>query len=273
MGHRLFAPGVDRFQHIPGQRAAHARRADLTKLRSLRRYCGPMSHESDLRPLDPDHVSRPPRAAVAWSVLALAIVVAFGAYLRFGSQGPLGIDSWWHGVAGVTRGSGPYAVAVFMAEVGSGVGAAACAAIAAALFFARRSPRGGATVMTAMLLGIAGSELLKTLVARPRPWGQLYGASGSSYPSGHTMGAAALAVSIALVICSAGWVTQRQAVWVYAAAGAWVALMAWSRTALHVHWLSDTLAGALLGTAVALIAMTMWKPWAHTAQAGVGGSL
>ncbi|MHA3722909.1 phosphatase PAP2 family protein [Leucobacter sp. HY1910] len=232
-----------------------------------------MHQVSPPRRHDPDHTSRPPRAAAPWAFGAIAIVLAFGAYLRFAEQGPLGVDSWWHGVAAVSPGSGTFAIAAFMAEVGSGVGAASCAAIAAALFFALRLPRGAATVLTAMLFGIAGSELLKSLIARPRPWGQLYSASGSSYPSGHTMGAAALAVSLALVVCSAGWLARRQHVWVYAGAGAWVALMAWSRTALHVHWLSDTVAGALLGTAAALLSYALWKPWfgAGRAERGAAG--
>jgi undecaprenyl-diphosphatase len=34
--------------------------------------------------------------------------------------------------------------------------------------------------------------------------------------------------------------------------------MMWSRTALHVHWLSDTLAGALLGFCVAIIVRRIW---------------
>lgn len=232
-----------------------------------------MNHVSRSRLLDPDHSPQLPRASAYWAFLALAVIVGFGAYLRFGSLGPLGIDTWWHDVAGVSRGSAPYAIAVFMAEVGSSIGAGSCAAIAAALFFALRMPRGGATVLTAILLGVAGSELLKKLIARPRPWDQLYPAGGSSYPSGHTTAAAALAISIALVVAYSGWVTRRQATWVFAVAGCWVALMAWSRTALHVHWLSDAVAGALLGTAAALLAATLWKPRARLDQVDVGGSL
>lgn len=258
-------------QLIPDGRGATMRRADLTKPCSLRRYCVQMRELTGTNQHDPDLAS--PRAATAWAVAGLAAVLAFGAYLRFVAQGPLGIDEWWHGVAGVTRGSVPFAIAAFMAEVGSGVGAAVCAAIAAALFFALRRPRAAATVMTAMLFGVAASELLKQLVARPRPWGQLYSAAGHSYPSGHTMGAAALVVSLALIVRYSGWVTRQQAVWVNLAAAGWIVLMAWSRTALHVHWLSDTVAGAILGIASALISFAMWKPHRAAAQAGVGGSL
>lgn len=230
-----------------------------------------MNDVSRARRKDPD--LSPPAPALAWAIVGLVVITAFGAYLKFVAQGPLGIDGWWHAVATVSRGSIPYAVAAFMAEVGSGVGAAVCAAIAAALFIALRFPRAGATVMTAMLFGVAGSQLLKQLVARPRPWGQLYGSSGYSYPSGHTMGAAALVVSLALVVRYSGWVTRRQASWVNAAAVAWIVLMAWSRTALHVHWLSDTVAGAVLGASAALISFAMWKPGRTITQANVGGSL
>lgn len=190
----------------------------------------------------------------------MGIIVAFGVYLRFVAQGPLGVDSWWHDAVEVHRGTVPYAVAVFMADVGNGVGAATFAAIAAALLFVLRRPRSAAVVLSAMVFGVVASEVIKFLVARPRPWDQLYSPGGSSYPSGHTMGAAALATSIALVVIYSGWVTKRQASWVIAAAVAWVVLMAWSRTALHVHWLSDTFAGALLGSVAAIAAFALWRP-------------
>ena len=34
--------------------------------------------------------------------------------------------------------------------------------------------------------------------------------------------------------------------------------MMWSRTALQVHWLTDTIAGALLGLSAALLADAFW---------------
>ena len=202
---------------------------------------------------------RPPlRRALPWAVLGLAAVIAFGAYLRFADHGPLGIDEWWHGVAAATRGSAPYAVAVFMAEVGGGAGAAACTAIAAALLFAVRRPRDAVAVATTMLLGVLCSEIVKALVLRPRPWDQLYASHGGSYPSGHSMGAAALAVSLALVVAGFRTLPRAAARWAAAAAACWILLMMWSRTALHVHWLSDTVAGALLGICVAVVVRRIW---------------
>jgi undecaprenyl-diphosphatase len=198
------------------------------------------------------------RRAVPWAVLGLLAVLAVGAYLRLVSYGPLGIDEWWHGVAGVSRGSAAYAVAVFLAEAGGGIGAAACTAIAAALLLAVRRPRDAVAVATTMLLGVFASEIIKALVLRPRPWDQLYAAHGGSYPSGHSMGAAALAMSLVLVVAGFRALPRAATRWAAIAAACWVLLMMWSRTALHVHWLSDTLAGALLGFCVAIIVRRIW---------------
>ena len=107
-----------------------------------------------------------------------------------------------------------------------------------------------------MLIGVILSETAKALVARPRPLDALLDPPGFSYPSGHSMGAAALAVSLALA-ASAARPGLRRAVW--AAAVLWILLMMWSRTAVQVHWLSDTVAGAALGVSAALAARALWS--------------
>jgi len=43
-------------------------------------------------------------------------------------------------------------------------------------------------------------------------------------------------------------------IWVAVVGIAWVFVMAFSRTQVHAHWLSDTVGGALLGTGIALLA-------------------
>ena len=200
----------------------------------------------------------PSRSAVVAAFLAIAVVAAFGAYLRFAAVGVPGADVWWHGVVSVERGGAAYAVAVFLAQAGGSIGAAACTAILAALCFSLRRPRDAAAIMTAALIGVAASETLKALVLRTRPGGQLYESVGPSYPSGHSMGAAAIAVSIALVAIGSERLGSTLTAWICAAAGIWVVAMMWSRTALHVHWLTDTAGGALLGTAAAILARRIW---------------
>lgn len=196
----------------------------------------------------------PPRAAVGGALVAILLVAAFGAFLRLTHTGALPIDTWWNSLVTVERGSGPYAVAVFLAQVGDGAGSAALVAILAALCFALRRPRDAAALMTAALIGVACSETAKALVLRARPSGQLFESHGASYPSGHSMGAAALAVSIALIAIGSERLGPQLTRWIVVASGIWIVAMMWSRTALHVHWLTDTIAGAVLGTAAAVLA-------------------
>jgi len=219
-----------------------------------------------------DTSGAPPRAAVRFALAGILAVLAAGVVLRFAGHGPLGLDLWWHGVVGTTRGSAPFAVAVFFAEIGGGIGAAACTAIAAALLLALRRARDAAAVATASALGVALSEAMKALVLRPRPWDQLYSSQASSFPSGHSMGAAALAVSLVLVLAASDRVPRSALRWARIAAAVWIVGMMWSRTALHVHWLTDTLAGALLGACVAVLARRLWFGTAEQPRAlDVGG--
>ena len=93
------------------------------------------------------------------------------------------------------------------------------------------------------------SGLLKTLVARPRPPGGLIHPVGSSFPSGHATYAAATCVAIVLLFTTPA---PRRRVWWTLATLVTIG-MAWSRTYLQVHWLSDVTAGALLGSGVSLL--------------------
>ena len=120
-------------------------------------------------------------------------------------------------------------------------------AIGLVLFFARRWLALIAFAVTETLTPLIGN-LLKTLVDRPRPPGQMLEAHSSSFPSGHASYAAATAVAVVLLFSRPG---RRGHVWPFAVVV--IAAMAWSRTYLQVHWLSDALAGAVLGLAVVLL--------------------
>ena len=72
------------------------------------------------------------------------------------------------------------------------------------------------------------------------------------------MGAAALAVSLALVVTYSSAFSDTATRWVWVVSITWILLMMWSRTALHVHWLSDTVAGAVLGASAAILARRFW---------------
>jgi undecaprenyl-diphosphatase len=108
--------------------------------------------------------------------------------------------------------------------------------------------------LSAFLLAMLVSEALiapmKGLYDRPRPQASLalVGTSGSSFPSGHAVAASVTVVAIVLALFPAG--PHRWGWGVAAALFSFV--MAVSRAYLAAHWLSDAVAGTLLGVTVAL---------------------
>ena len=87
----------------------------------------------------------------------------------------------------------------------------------------------------------------KAFFHRGRPPGPLV-ATGFAFPSGHAVAGAATAVALVLLLLPAG---RNRRKW-EAVAVAFACLMAMSRVYLNAHWLSDVVAGALLGMGVAL---------------------
>jgi membrane-associated phospholipid phosphatase len=105
---------------------------------------------------------------------------------------------------------------------------------------------------TAFALAVLTSELLigtmKSAIDRPRPPGSLIATTGASFPSGHAVATAVTAVGLVLVLAPPGprrWRWEVNAVIL-------TSVMALSRVYLRAHWLSDTVAGALLGAGLAL---------------------
>ncbi len=106
--------------------------------------------------------------------------------------------------------------------------------------------------LAAFALAVLSSEVLigsvKAAVDRPRPPGSLIETTGAAFPSGHAIATAVTAVGLVLVLAPPGperWRWEVRAV-------EFTAIMALSRVYLRAHWLSDTLAGALLGAGLAL---------------------
>ena len=95
------------------------------------------------------------------------------------------------------------------------------------------------------------SNALKLAVGRPRPPLATLAGSESSFPSGHATLSAAVLFYIAFVVTSA---EPRMKVPAYAAAALAAVAVAFSRVWLGEHWLSDTVAGFILGSLVAFAA-------------------
>jgi len=99
---------------------------------------------------------------------------------------------------------------------------------------------------------VAGAQVFSTvtklLVDRTRPVGALVHESSASYPSGHAMvSGAAMGIGLA-VILGIIWPNRYR---LFLGVGiAYAVVMAWSRTYLRVHWLTDVVGGLLFGTAI-----------------------
>jgi membrane-associated phospholipid phosphatase len=106
--------------------------------------------------------------------------------------------------------------------------------------------------LAAFALAVVTSEALigplKALYDRPRPPDPLIATSAASFPSGHAIAGAVTAVGLVLVLAPPGRARLRWEVW----AVVFATVMALSRVYLRAHWLSDTVAGALLGAGLAL---------------------
>lgn len=105
------------------------------------------------------------------------------------------------------------------------------------------------------VLGLAGVVLaIKILIRRERPqgeWGGIYrNTDPHSFPSGH----AARSFLIAVVG------TALAPPWLAAVLWVWAPLVALARVAMGVHYLSDVVAGGILGSIVGLIGLQIYPP-------------
>ncbi|WP_298228659.1 phosphatase PAP2 family protein [Gryllotalpicola sp.] len=103
---------------------------------------------------------------------------------------------------------------------------------------------GAAFFAIASVASVVTVEILKNTVDRTRPQEILVATDFGSFPSGHTADAATMAGVLMLLF---------PRIWVWISGVGWMALMAFSRTYLGAHWLSDTVGGVLLGGGIALI--------------------
>lgn len=157
---------------------------------------------------------------------------------------PVDLDVWWNGfVAVLAPVLNPFAMG--MDFVGGGWFATFVVPLGgAAVLLLMRRPWAAGLFVAASLASALAVQVLKNIFGRARPEEILVPSDFGSYPSGHVANAAT--VGALLVIIAARW----WAVWV---AGAWVFLMAFSRTQVHAHWVTDTVGGALVGVGAALL--------------------
>jgi membrane-associated phospholipid phosphatase len=131
---------------------------------------------------------------------------------------------------------------------------------AAALLALLAAPRCRALTRLIVVVAVSRPALewvLKEIVGRPRPTGaRMVPGTGFAYPSGHVLAAVATWGFLPAVVAL---YTRRRTPRVAAAivAGVLVAMIAWSRVWLGVHWTSDVVGSLAIGF-VALGAAEAW---------------
>jgi undecaprenyl-diphosphatase len=185
---------------------------------------------------------------VSGALLAGAVLVGVLVVLPATAPAVQAVDDAVWRAAGAVRNEPTTAICVALSWLGSGLVNWPLRAAALVLLAWRRHWLRSA----AFALAVVTSELfigpVKAAVDRPRPPGALIETSAAAFPSGHAIATAVTAVGLVLVLARPGPSRWR---WELLAVGL-TSVMALSRVYLRAHWLSDTVAGALLGAGLAL---------------------
>lgn len=175
----------------------------------------------------------------------VAISVAIGVWISLSGSAPFAIDTAWNDLLVAFTSPALTQLSLFLNVAGGTlVSSLVVPVIAVVLLMLARRPWSAATLVIAIAASALVVQILKNLFARGRPEQIAVLSDFGSYPSGHVANAATVATMLVVLL---------PRVWMIVIAAAWVLLMAFSRTYLHAHWLTDTIGGALVGVGVALV--------------------
>lgn len=177
-------------------------------------------------------------------VLGWVVVEAFGGTVE-------GLDPAWNRLMAQLRQPWMLAIAHAMNVIGGGwIAILVVPVLVLGVLLALRRWRAAVYAAAAFLVSVGLTQLIKEIFGRARPEDLLVASDFGSFPSGHTANAATIAVVLAVVFPRP---------WVAVAGAVWTVAMALSRTVLSVHWLTDTVGGALVGAGAALIAAALLR--------------
>ncbi|WP_137990893.1 phosphatase PAP2 family protein [Streptomyces vilmorinianum] len=138
-------------------------------------------------------------------------------------------------------------------------------AVAVVTLWWRRERRLAVWVVVASLVAAGVQQGMKAAVGRGRPgWPDpVDSARYAAFPSGHAL-TAALSCGLLLWVLALHWPDVRRG-WSLIAVTAVVSVLGvgWTRVYLGVHWLSDVVAGWLLGWCLAAVSIITYRRYGH----------
>lgn len=209
---------------------------------------GAMSPSSSVRPF------RWSRLTYLWIALALcAAATSLGAVILYArGDAPFAVDVWWNTLLAQSRTESLLWVSFAMNWLGGGwFGIFGLPLIIAAALAIARRPWALVFFLAAEVLSAGLVQILKHTFGRARPEDIIVVSDFGSFPSGHVANATTIAVALMVLF---------PRLWVRIVGIAWVLLMAFSRTYLGAHWLTDTIGGALVGTGAVLVLVAVLAP-------------
>ncbi len=199
---------------------------------------------------------------------AAVLAVLFGAALVVASASASppwqGIDTAWRDLLAAHRTGALTWTARTLHTGGNTLGTTIVGLALAAYWLVRRERVLAMFVLVSAVVVRIVVNVGKYLVDRQRPPDPVVDVVGQSFPSGHVSSATVLAAVVAIVLA------HRGRLWPGVVLTAVTALvMAWDRTYLSVHWLSDTIAAAAVAIAVPLVLWPLFA--ARVTRDGAGG--
>ena len=189
-------------------------------------------------------------AAVRWAFGLWAVVIAVFVIIAIPTLRDLAepIDAWFWDLAVETEWQPAVFVAKALRIIGSAWVMVPIEIGVCAWLITRR--RWHILVFWAAAIGLTEATvwISKAIYQEPRPPDALVSTTGYSFPSAHSATAGVVSIALVLVFAS---IARNRWHW-FVAAAAWTIAMMAGRVYLRAHWLTDVIAGAALGAAVAL---------------------
>ncbi|MFG3340236.1 phosphatase PAP2 family protein [Glycomyces sp. NPDC048151] len=192
------------------------------------------------------------RLLLVLSVAVPLAVLGDALWVRADPEGPpwQGLDDWWNGLVGGPESGLLWHVADFFNLLGAELGVA-IGAVAVIALLAMRRWRSAVYAVAAVVATKIVTDLVKAAAERPRPLDIMVDTGSWAFPSGHSSRMAAMVVVVGVLFVPARHLRR----WWPVAVLSTLAMML-ARNWQHAHWLTDTVAGAATGAAVAVF--TWW---------------